>query len=215
MPEILLMDDSSREILFLDVYKRLSALEARTQMSDAVDWTQQTQFDTLKTLAENQQKWLKDLEALVTPMGKCDKPVSSKKAAFSAYLDHDINTGNGTNQVIKFNQVILNEGGFYDPVTGIFTCPWDGVYDLSFFIGLRGTEKSPGAWVKLYVNDKELVMAVVDAHHNYQDLQAGNRVITRLTTGDIVKVVTVDYSGFHVEGTSHRSTTFSGMFLFD
>ena len=37
LPELLLIDDSSREILFLDLYKRVSALEARTQMSDAVD----------------------------------------------------------------------------------------------------------------------------------------------------------------------------------
>ena len=37
LPELLMIDDSSREILFLDLYKRVSALEARTQMSDAVD----------------------------------------------------------------------------------------------------------------------------------------------------------------------------------
>ena len=72
LPNLLLIDDTSREILFLDLYKRLSALEARTQMSDAVDWTQQTQFDTLKTLAENQQKWLKDVEALLTLNDRCN-----------------------------------------------------------------------------------------------------------------------------------------------
>ena len=57
LPETLLIDDASREILFLDLYRRVSALETPTQMSDAIDWTQQTQFDRLKLLAENQQQW--------------------------------------------------------------------------------------------------------------------------------------------------------------
>ena len=195
LPNLLLVDDTSREILFLDLYKRLSALEARTQMSDAVDWTQQTQFDTLKTLAENQQKWLKDLEALVTPNDRCGKPLPSKQAAFSAYLK-DIQFEVNETGAIVFNQVIINEGGYYNPETGIFTCPWDGVYDFSFFIGQRGGETATGAWAALRVNNEGKIMAVVDAYHNKQDLQGGNRMIIRLIAGDIVKVIT--YAGAQV-----------------
>ena len=86
LPETLLIDDASREILFLDLYRRVSALETRTRMSDAIDWTQQTQFDRLKLLVENQQQWLKDLEAVVRPNGKCEKPAPVKRAAFTAYI---------------------------------------------------------------------------------------------------------------------------------
>ena len=214
LPEMLLIDDASREILFLDLYRRVSALETRTQMSDAIDWTQQTQFDRLKLLAENQQQWLKDLEAVARPNGRCEKPATMKRAAFTAYLDHDIDSS-GESQVIVFNQVFLNEGGYYDAASGIFTCPWDGVYDISFFLGQRG-ESGSTKYVRsrLYVNDKEIVMAVVDASHAGQDLQGGNRVILRLTKGDAVKVMVLG-KGWHIEGDTHRTTTFTGVYLFD
>ena len=124
LPELLMIDDSSRGILFLDLYKRVGALEARTQMSDAVDWTQQTQFDKLTNFAENQQEWLKNLDKLLISNGRCEasKP-ARKKAALSAILDHDIDTTKAENTI--FNKVILNEGVIitqpqaYSPVPGM------------------------------------------------------------------------------------------------
>ena len=212
LPDVLVMDDASREILFLDLYKRVSALEARTQMSDAVDWTQQTQFDKLKSLAENQKTWLNELEMLLKS-NKCEALKPNKIAAFSAYLSHDIDAGIA-NYVITFNEVILNEGGYYDPTTGIFTCPWDGIYDISFFIGQRTEDKvSKGVWANLLVNNEKVAMAVVDAYGQYQDLQGGNRVIIRLEKGDKVKVVAVGRDN-HIEGTTHTASTFSAVFLF-
>ena len=215
LPELLLIDDASREILFLDLYKRVSALEAWTQMSDAVDWTQQTQFDALKNLAENQQEWLKNLDKLLNSNGKCEasKP-AKKKAAFSASLDHDIDTTT-TDQVIVFNKVILNEGGYYDPCMGVFTCPWDGVYDISFFVGQRTEDKtSKGIWARLQVNDRTIAMGVVDVFNQWQDLQGGNRVFVRLEEGDKVMVI-AQGSGSHIEGSSYDASTFSAVYLFD
>ena len=215
LPELLVMDDASREILFLDLYKRVSALEARTQMSDAVDWTQQTQFDKLKSLAENQQTWLNDLEMLLKSYDKCEALKPNKIAAFSAYLSHDIDASTG-NYVIIFNEVILNglnEGGYYDPNTGIFTCPWDGIYNISFFIGQRTDDMNfRGAWANLLVNNEKIAMAVVDVYTQTQDLQGGNRVIIRLKEEDKVKVVVGRNS--HVVGTTHTASTFSAVFLF-
>ena len=214
LPEKLLIDDSSREILFLDLYKRVSALEARTQMSDAVDWTQQTQFDALRNLAENQQEWLKNLDKMLNSNRKCEasKP-AKKKAAFSASLDHDIITVNQDEDLV-FNRIILNEGSYYNPATGVFTCPWNGVYDISFFIGQRTEDKSTkGVWASLKVNGRTIAMGAVDAYNQYQDLQGGNRVLVRLEEGD--KVVVVANRGDHIEGSSHRSSTFSAVYLFD
>ena len=54
--------------------------------------------------------------------------------AFSAYLDHTL-TNVGQHETIIFNQVVLNEAEAYDTNSGIFTCPQDGVYLFSFFIG--------------------------------------------------------------------------------
>ena len=214
LPEMLLIDDSSREILFLDLYKRVSALEARTQMSDAVDWTQQTQFDALKNLAENQQEWLKTLDKLLNSNERCkaSKP-AKKKAAFSASLDHDINAANSDEDIV-FNRIILNEGSYYNPATGVFTCPWNGVYDISFFVGQRTDDTSPkGAWASLKVNDRTIAMGVVDVYNQHQDVQGGNRVLVRLEEGD--KVVVVANKGSHIEGSAHRSSTFSAVYLFD
>ena len=214
LPELLLIDDSSREILFLDLYKRVSALEARTQMSDAVDWTQQTQFDALKNLAENQQEWLNNLDKMLNSNRKCEasKP-AKKKAAFSASLDHDINTGNSDEDIV-FNRIILNEGSYYNPATGVFNCPWNGVYDISFFIGQRTDDKSPkGVWASLKVNGRTIAMGVVDVYNQQQDLQGGNRVLVRLEEGD--KVVVVATAGGHIEGSTHRASTFSAVYLFD
>ena len=214
LPDVLVMDDASREILFLDLYKRVSALEARTQMSDALDWTQQTQFDKLKSLAENQQTWLNDLEMLLKSNDKCEALKPNKIVAFSAYLSHDIEVGSRTNYVIVFNEVILNEGGCYDQTTGIFTCPLDGIYDISFFLGQRADDRdAKGVWANLLVNNEKVAMAVVDSFSQSQDLQGGNRVIIRLKTGDKVKVAAVG-PGSHIEGTSHTASTFSAVFLF-
>lgn len=213
LPDVLIMDDNSREILFLDLYKRVSALEARVRMSDAIDWTQQAQFDTLKALAENQQNWLNELDAMLKPKGQCEDSKPTGKAAFSARLTHDMDDIK-THQVIIFDAVILNEGGFYNATTGIFQCPWNGVYDFSFFLGQRSENTdAKGAYVELYVNEKPIYTGVADQQHSKQDLQGGNRAIIRLKAGNQVKVVALAGSN-HIEGDNHRSTTFSGLFLF-
>ena len=151
--------------------------------------------------------------AVVRPNGRCAKPAPVKRAVFTAYLDHDIDSS-GESQVIVFNQVFLNEGGYYDAASEIFTCPWDGVYDISFFVGQRGEGGFKEVWSRLYVNVEEITMAVVDAYHDTQDLQGGNRVILRLRKGDAVKVVALG-KGWHIEGNVHRTTTFTGVYLFD
>ena len=213
LPEILVSDDTSREILFLDLYKRVSALEARVQMSDAVDWTQQSQFDALKSLAENQQAWLKDLDAIVRP-GQCVRSKQDTKIAFFAYLSHDI-TNFKDYPTIIFDRVILNDGEHYSAATGIFRCPLSGVYDFAFFIGTRSeNSKAVGLWARLVVNGTPIVMAVADQQHAWQDIQGGNRAILRLQQGDEVKIQGIE-GGTHVEGNSHRSTTFSGAFLYE
>ena len=169
LPDPLKLDDASRQILFLDLYKRVTALESRSDLSDVIDLGQQNQFDLLKTLAESQQQWMNEIEALIRPNGTSVHPVAIKRAAFSAYLAHDIES-TSNNEIIIFNKVLLNEGGYYSASSGFFTCPWSGVYDISFFLGQRGSPGNPGAWLKLFVNHKDIVMAVADAPNVAQDV---------------------------------------------
>ena len=54
--------------------------------------------------------------------------------AFTAYLDHDLNNL-GTDQVLPFNKVLLNDGQGYNNYTGTFVAPVSGVYSFTYFIG--------------------------------------------------------------------------------
>ena len=49
--------------------------------------------------------------------------------AFSAMLSKD--TTIGPRAILKYDHVVTNWGGAYQPTTGIFTAPYDGVYSIS------------------------------------------------------------------------------------
>ena len=51
---------------------------------------------------------------------------SATPIAFHAY--HTSSAGYNTKVTVKFRGVTLNEGDHYDPNTGVFTCPADGIY---------------------------------------------------------------------------------------
>ncbi|KAL4218289.1 Complement C1q-like protein 3 [Mactra antiquata] len=133
--------------------------------------------------------------------------------AFTAYLAHDVDPGR--KQTIKFDKVITNDGNGYNNNTGIFTCPEDGVYLFSFFLGQRGAhDGSMQMSAELVVNNNVMVTGVVETQHVYQDLQGGNMAVVRLNLGDAVWVESV-FDGHHVEGSQTlRLTTFSGVYLY-
>lgn len=56
-------------------------------------------------------------------------PLVSEKTAFSAGLT--LTPFLGDIGIIRFNKVLVNDGGHYDPNTGVFTAPADGRYLLS------------------------------------------------------------------------------------
>ena len=56
--------------------------------------------------------------------------IGQKRPAFTATLNGQP-TLSGTNAIVKFDNVILNREGGYDPKTGIFTAPRAGLYQIS------------------------------------------------------------------------------------
>ena len=49
--------------------------------------------------------------------------------AFTAMLSND--TTLGPRAILKYDHVVTNLGGAYQPTTGIFTAPYDGLYSMS------------------------------------------------------------------------------------
>ena len=135
-----------------------------------------------------------------------------KKVAFSAVMDHiigDVRIG----QVIRYNKILLNEGHHYDSITGIFTAPTTGVYQFSFFLGHNGNDHVQ-AWIQLMVEGQSKAGAVVDAFHDWQDIQGGNMVIVRLNANDRVWMEEFHENSGRIYGDT-GFTTFSGSLLFE
>ncbi|MBN3325637.1 EMIL1 protein, partial [Atractosteus spatula] len=59
------------------------------------------------------------------------------QVSFSAGLTHNL-VNSGT---IVFDKILVNDGGFYDPTTGIFTAPYDGRYYFSAILTGHKNEK--------------------------------------------------------------------------
>uniref|UniRef100_W5NG76 Elastin microfibril interfacer 1a n=1 Tax=Lepisosteus oculatus TaxID=7918 RepID=W5NG76_LEPOC len=59
------------------------------------------------------------------------------RVSFSAGLTHNL-VNSGT---IVFDKILVNDGGFYDPTTGIFTAPYDGRYYFSAILTGHKNEK--------------------------------------------------------------------------
>lgn len=59
------------------------------------------------------------------------------EVGFSAKLSHELHDLS-TFSVIKYDYVIFNAGNGYDPNTGIFTVPVEGMYMFTYFVEALG-----------------------------------------------------------------------------
>lgn len=73
-----------------------------------------------------------------------------KTIAFHAILSTGL-TNTPPDTIIKFGQVLVNEGSGYNPTTGKFTAPLDGVYSFSW---TYCTNKGSVAYLGGYVDGK-------------------------------------------------------------
>ncbi|XP_069134194.1 complement C1q-like protein 2 [Argopecten irradians] len=132
-------------------------------------------------------------------------PTPAGPIAFYYYL-HDQVPPPG-NYIIKFDDKVTNEGGYYDPTSGAFTCPKTGVYVFSWSIG----EVAHGhIYSELQKNEIETVAWAITGDTLYAT-STSNTAILHLDTGDKVSV--------KVTSTGNRPTlwekfsTFSGFLL--
>ena len=139
----------------------------------------------------------------------CSKTVGTG-IAFSAYvgkiMPHLI-----AGHVIKCDQVIFNDGNNYNPLTGIFTVSEPGVYLLTFTIATD--HLAHWIWVKLVVDNREIVKAATDPQYDNHLEMGTNNAILRLNQGESVWLEVAKSNDSLLWAVTH-STTFSGVLLY-
>lgn len=96
-----------------------------------------------------------------------------KTIAFHAILPSDVKN-TPINTIIKFQTVQVNEGGGYNPATGKFTAPVDGVYSFSW---TYHTNKGSVAYLGGYVDGTIRTYIGTYTQANTWQSQTGNLVI--------------------------------------
>ncbi|KAL4229496.1 hypothetical protein ACF0H5_012536 [Mactra antiquata] len=135
----------------------------------------------------------------------------SERVAFTAYLDHNLDNL-GIDHPIVYNKVILNEGSAYNPTSGMFTCPMDGLFAFYFSVSTNGVNQIVA---KLTVNGENKVDAISDTYHEYHEAQGSNFVLVSLTAGQQVWIANYRWANRSVQDSDvSRFATFSGFYLY-
>ncbi|KAF7688941.1 complement C1q-like protein 3 [Silurus meridionalis] len=124
----------------------------------------------------------KDMEAL---MGEIELELKNQKAirniAFSAALSNSVGQYN-EDVTLVYSKVITNTGQAYNPVTGIFTAPLNGIYYIRFTS--CGNTGRHGMAVDLYKNNEKM-SGLVKESDGYMTYFSGG-LILQLEVGDTV-----------------------------
>ena len=102
---------------------------------------------------------------------------SPKKAHFAVYLNNQTVNAKA-NEAVKFNQVDINQGGAYNPSTGVFVCPKSGTYLLSWFF-INASKGSPPAWLRLEINGSQFAFARLNQDEIYNSSFRSNLVVLK------------------------------------
>ena len=69
----------------------------------------------------------------------CSPSKRSTQASFSVRLANDHTYADQEN--IAFDEVLVNDGGHYDPDTGLFVCPVNGMYFVTWTMQVVNGER--------------------------------------------------------------------------
>lgn len=109
---------------------------------------------------------------------------------------------------IKFDTMIHHTASYYDPNTGVFTCPTSGLYLFSVFIApnVEGIE----SMVSLKKDGTTFMSVIAEASFNGEDINSGNVVLLTVTKGEQLWVETFDNDN---QSFWKGVTTFSGVLI--
>jgi hypothetical protein len=127
------------------------------------------------------------------------------KRETSLYSIINRQTLSGMKTILKFDNVILNREGGYDPRTGIFTAPRTGLYQISVTI-----VSNAGKNLDLYIAKNNLVLLKLYGAAVHGSSQTTNPVL-ELKSGDKISVKNDSYGTQHIFGNNYSS--FSGYYI--
>ncbi|KAL7865295.1 hypothetical protein SRHO_G00105420 [Serrasalmus rhombeus] len=155
----------------------------------------------LKSLMQEQKTVLEELK----------KQTERPNVAFSASLLGEGGQtigGHSSEVTLAFRKVFINIGNAYNPSTGMFTAPVEGVYYFGFSAFANG-RNSMG--VHLRKNGQQIV-ASYDYNSTHKDVNGANRAILQLEKGDQVYITL--WGGLQIFDSYNSVSTFSGFQLF-
>ena len=130
--------------------------------------------------------------------------IGKERPAFTASLVGQP-TLSGMKTILKFDNVILNRRGCYDPKTGIFTAPRTGLYQISVTI-----MSNAGKYVNLDIAKNDLVLLKLYGPAVHGSTETANPVL-ELKSGDKVCVRNHSSGSQRIYGDKYSS--FSGYYI--
>ncbi|XP_063415958.1 uncharacterized protein LOC134697604 [Mytilus trossulus] len=135
--------------------------------------------------------------------------------AFYAYMSKiDVSPGNG--HTLKFDVVKTNINGGYDPSSGVFTVPTDGVYVFTFSIRLHSGDFGAYEIVK-NAEVEGVAVGIIDRSSTSTQVQTTETIVLSAKKGDIVFLrihLTLGHSG-DIWTNEHGRTLFAGWQISD
>ncbi|XP_062609113.1 complement C1q tumor necrosis factor-related protein 3-like [Saccostrea cucullata] len=183
-----------------DILSRLEKLEKQNREKDAAISTllEKTKYCPTSYLGRDNETNQRIKKAFSNPISAGLLP------AFHTRLSRDL-TNVGTGQPIVFDLETLDTTNSYEPNSGIFTVPMNGIY--VFYWNLL-TNQASGMDTTLMSTHGPLGFGFVSHAENWEN--GGNLIVAKLTTGTHVWVKKADKYGDFLH---ERFSTFSGYLI--
>lgn len=140
---------------------------------------------------------------------RLDPPSNQSRVAFHAVLEGNEKAHLGVNQTIKYNHTILNLGGAFDSIQGVFTAPQHGLYIFS--AGLTSAANNNSAfYAELTKEGIPLARLNVIGREDITD-QSSVTAIAQMSKNEQVWVKIIDGNDISIWG--DRYSFFTGMLL--
>ena len=125
---------------------------------------------------------------------------------FTAWMSSTVEVDN--DELIIFDEVISNIGGYFNPTQSVFICPFSGMY--AFYFNVQATTDGPSATLKIVKENVQIGDASADDVDGAYNTGSGF-VVTLCEAGEKVWIAS-NTNNEKINGGNMR-TSFSGFLL--